>query len=37
VVPKSSTYSIQRADNRICLKEFYVIGTAASKAEILYE
>jgi hypothetical protein len=37
VVPKGTTYTVTRNDNRILLKNYYVIGTAASKAEILYE
>lgn len=28
---------VQRSDNRILLDSYYVIGTAASKVEILYE
>lgn len=37
VVAKGTNYSVQRQDNRIPLKNYYVIGTAGSKAEILYE
>lgn len=38
VIPNGGgTFTVQRADNRIPLFNYYVIGTSASKVEILYE
>lgn len=37
VVAKGTSLPVSRADNRIHLKDYYVIGTTGSKAEILYE